>query len=61
MIGEFVLSLYCGMKKPFLLLFFIFNFFSFSFRKRNKYNIKLKKKNNIKLKRSNFVRITFVI
>lgn len=61
MIEKFVLPLYCGMKKPFLLLFFIFNFFSFSFRKRNKYNIKLKKKNNIKLKRSNFVRITFVI
>ncbi len=61
MIKDFVLSLYCGMKKPFLLLFFIFNFFSFSFRKRNKYNIKLKKIKNLKLKRSNFVRITFVI
>ena len=61
MFEEFILSLYCGMKKPFLLLFFILNFYSFSFRKRNKYNIKLKKKNNIKLKRNNFVRITFVI
>ena len=61
MFEEFVLSLYCGMKKPFLLLFFIFNFFSFSFRKRNKYNIKLKKIKNLKLKRNNFVRITFVI